>query len=82
MVMSSMGPALRMGSLRVEILKPSFVMDVSASPGATVSAGAPFGVDMVGRLGSWAARERGAVDEAGQSYLAGVGGLWRALELG
>ena len=42
LVMASMGPALRMGSLRVVILKPSLVMDVSARPGATVSAGAPL----------------------------------------
>jgi hypothetical protein len=53
LVMSSMGPALRMGSLRVEILKPFFVIDVSASPGATVSAGAPFGVVMVGWPVGW-----------------------------
>jgi hypothetical protein len=46
-VISSMGPALRMGSLRVVILKPSLVMDVSAWPGATVSAGAPLSDAMV-----------------------------------
>jgi hypothetical protein len=50
-VISSMGPALRMGSLRVEMVKLPLVMDVSAVPGVTVSAGAPLRTDML--LEAW-----------------------------
>jgi hypothetical protein len=44
LVISSMGPALRIGSLRVVILKLPCTVEVSACPGATVSAGAPLSV--------------------------------------
>jgi hypothetical protein len=50
LVISSIGPALRMGSLRVVMVKPCLVMDVSAWPGATVSAGAPLSDAMSWRV--------------------------------
>jgi hypothetical protein len=46
-VISSMGPALRIGNLRVMILKLPLVVEVSACPGATVSAGAPLSEDIL-----------------------------------